>query len=784
MNFRDILKATVYKNDIELFFKEELRITPSKDQLKFLEWLMDLNNDKILVIAGRGAGKTKMCAGFALWAVIPLAMSLNHPYSVAILGGSKPQSDYCYDYIRKFLAGSEWLSSFIKGDILRSEVSFSTGGKIVPLPAGPKCFDERTRILSENGLKYFKDLRKDEKIATLNKKGVLEWQVPIRLIKEDYKGKMFSIETRTFSHLVTPNHNILAYAPHSKTLVFYKPEYLPTGARLKKRANWKGLEKNTFKLPAYIEEFGSRNQYSKFKCTRNLRKEKRIEMKNWLEFLGYFISEGYAKNDHTTVSIAQSGKKHPKEWKKIKSCLDKLPFKYGIDRKQTHFVICNVQLNDYLKQLGKSHEKYIPKELKELSKDNLKILLNSLLLGDGWKDKNGLHFVTSSKRLRDDIIEISQKIGIPSSFQEYKSKVGNPYWKMKLHSSKEIWFDKKQSRWINYEGKVYCVEVPNHTILVERNGTLVWSGNSIRGIHPDCLILDEGAEIERKIAEAALPTTSTSPYARTIWASTGHVPDCFFLDVLQKADVLGYKVFIWSALASDAWWVNKKKVEKDKLEMGTEKWEIEYLAKSASLMDTLISNDDFKRCIVESTVFDPALPTIAGCDWGEVHSAFLVLQRQDKISYVLEAKEWKRVKLLRIEEEIKRFYEKYEIDTIWADASHPGMNERLINANLHVKPVHITKEKKPLLQDNLKWRSERGTLKIDKDKKKLLEELSIYTSTTKRNDHLVDALMLALDGEKSLPAAYPQQEGLPVAFHKEKAEGGRREWDRLAGIRR
>jgi len=33
---------------------------------------------------------------------------------------------------------------------------------------------------------------------------------------------------------------------------------------------------------------------------------------------------------------------------------------------------------------------------------------------------------------------------------------------------------------VRYSGKVYCVEVPNHVILVRRNGRVIWSGNSYK----------------------------------------------------------------------------------------------------------------------------------------------------------------------------------------------------------------------------------------------------------------------------------------------------------------
>jgi len=37
---------------------------------------------------------------------------------------------------------------------------------------------------------------------------------------------------------------------------------------------------------------------------------------------------------------------------------------------------------------------------------------------------------------------------------------------------------KNNSRYTSYDGMVYCAQVPNHTMLVRRNGKIVWSGNS------------------------------------------------------------------------------------------------------------------------------------------------------------------------------------------------------------------------------------------------------------------------------------------------------------------
>ena len=37
---------------------------------------------------------------------------------------------------------------------------------------------------------------------------------------------------------------------------------------------------------------------------------------------------------------------------------------------------------------------------------------------------------------------------------------------------------------VSYAGKVYCVEVPNHTLLVRRKGRVVWCGNCRHKLFP------------------------------------------------------------------------------------------------------------------------------------------------------------------------------------------------------------------------------------------------------------------------------------------------------------
>ena len=214
-------------------------------------------------------------------------------------------------------------------------------------------------------------------------------------------------------------------------------------------------------------------------------------MDDWLEFLGYYISEGCVhlrkrrktikKKTYSTIDynilIAQDKIKSKKNWDKIKRCLERLPFKfYFSDDHQ--FRICNKQLASYLKVFGKSKDKYIPTEFKNLSKRQLKILFRALMLGDG--NKKETDFYSNSEKLIGDFQELLLKLGMAGSVGIKDTRKKNPVFHVHILTDQKRNFltplyPKRKIEW--YDGYVYCVNVPNHVIYVRRNGKAQFCGN-------------------------------------------------------------------------------------------------------------------------------------------------------------------------------------------------------------------------------------------------------------------------------------------------------------------
>ena len=163
-----------------------------------------------------------------------------------------------------------------------------------------------------------------------------------------------------------------------------------------------------------------------------------------------------------------------------------------------------------MKQFGKSPNKYIPKEIKNLCPRQLKILLDAMCLGDGHTryridaryniPSKETRYYTASEQLADDVQEILLKIGISGNIVVVRDKDKDYDTKIKgrkitpnydelavsfVFKNEPLVNYNKQNKnkahheWVDYVGMVYCLEVPNHIIYVRRNGKPCWSGNSV-----------------------------------------------------------------------------------------------------------------------------------------------------------------------------------------------------------------------------------------------------------------------------------------------------------------
>lgn len=342
------------------------------------------------------------------------------------------------------------------------------------------CFDDRTEILTENGFKLFKDLKK-EKVATLNNEGVLEYQKPIKYQKYKYDADLIYAEGKQFSYAVTPNHQLYTKKRGKEYGITIAEDVYKKHHFIKKDALWVGKDEKFIKIAG-----------------------KKLLVYEWLKFFGFWLAEGWTskstmrQKSGNITNCMQVGVVQRKEngyLEEMIRLLNSFGFNTYVNKRQVR--VCNKVFWEYMKQFGEAKNKFIPQEIKSLSSRKLKILLDWYIKGDGHIGKNGrIRATTISKQLVDDLTEIALKVGWSANYYKKESKdvvieerfipkercqpcyvvsfLRNTGKKNCLHSHV---FPKHQSK-KHYKGYVYDVEVPNHTLYVRRNGKCMWSGNS------------------------------------------------------------------------------------------------------------------------------------------------------------------------------------------------------------------------------------------------------------------------------------------------------------------
>jgi hypothetical protein len=233
-------------------------------------------------------------------------------------------------------------------------------------------------------------------------------------------------------------------------------------------------------------------------------------MDDWLRFLGFWIAEGSALRAKPkdgfpdyAVSLASGNDEALEEMRRILGGWGLHVWK-SYRKEGAKLGFHNKQLHNYLSQFGRSSEKFVPDYVKNLSPRQISIFLEAYASGDGssYDDGRICAFWTSSTRLRDDLMELVLKAGKSGNYRLCSDEVGSDVvvhgrrtgqqrhntWRVSmLHKQTRPRVSKQRSEyyggslredWVDHEGFVSCVEVPNHTLYVRRGGKPVWCGNS------------------------------------------------------------------------------------------------------------------------------------------------------------------------------------------------------------------------------------------------------------------------------------------------------------------
>jgi len=374
------------------------------------------------------------------------------------------------------------------------------------------CFSEDTEIMTLDGVKNVKDVKKGDLVYSLNRETM---DVEIKPVSEtsvkEYDGDMVNVETNHIDFSITPNHRLFTqkYSCYKKEYSDFDWEYaadlLETDVSKQRRlpSISFGEMNHTSAAPffntyLYVKE---NNLFDvsdmeiddkKIRCERkNSKKQPYIFKTNdYLEFLGWYISEGSlysstpkkyangtARGKSYRICISQQKNGGRKE---IEGLLDRMNLSYTKNDKD--YFICNKFLYMLLEfDCGSnSFDKKIPSWVWSLCNYQKKHIYKTLMLGDG--DKRGDRYSTSSEALKNDMIRLGCHLGI----NIYPTHRDKGCYRLQVSKKRGIspTFKKKHvSVSENKSGYVYCLEVEdNHTVLAGRNGKFNWIGQSVYGV--------------------------------------------------------------------------------------------------------------------------------------------------------------------------------------------------------------------------------------------------------------------------------------------------------------
>lgn len=375
----------------------------------------------------------------------------------------------------------------------------------VPMIGDKYCLTEDHDVLTSTGWIPIAEVTKKHKVAVLEENDNLNYIEPIDVYSWDYSGKLYELIAPQVELTVTPDHDM--YIRHDKDKL-KKYNRIPASEVMGKYVHYKK------------DAINNQPDIEMFKEIEGLP----LDMDNWLKLFGIWIAEGwtsYIKNNkklsYKRIEICQCKPRIKEEIKEIVSnlglcCIDNYD--------NTKIIIYQSKLTNYLKTYSVgAPNKFLPEWVWNLSSRQSQILATYMMKGDGsWNAKTQVCcYYTSSKQLADDFqklcihsgwsanIKTLRKAGYVSYIKERKITTKYDSLVVRVVKSKnepgvngphKLKNNNFSEKMIDFEGQVYCLEVPSHVFMVRKNKKPVWTGNCSRhGQKGTCGILLSAADM-------------------------------------------------------------------------------------------------------------------------------------------------------------------------------------------------------------------------------------------------------------------------------------------------
>lgn len=345
------------------------------------------------------------------------------------------------------------------------------------------CYDDKTEVLTVNGFQLFKDVGMNEPVATYNMEtGGLEWQLATEKIVQRYRGPMIQCEPRVESvnFCVTPNHKMVIRSAKGGKPRLCDADKMPTGTVI--LVGWNAQsDAEDHDLQFHVPPAGMN------KTAKNLPP---VTREQFCRFLGWLLSEGCLTGGKY-VRISQKTRTE-ELGRLLKDEMGWLGSRYKDKNGVTVFSIGNVSLVRFLQSCcgtGKSQTKRIPRFVLAWGNRCLQALLDGLVAGDGTRREIPQYlyvFRSTSRGLTDDVQEIACRLGLATTLTWQKAQSGykketHGYWQVQFCRAQQSSVQKLKEKIerVEYDAMIYCLTVPNQTLIVRRGNRPMVCGNCL-----------------------------------------------------------------------------------------------------------------------------------------------------------------------------------------------------------------------------------------------------------------------------------------------------------------
>lgn len=326
------------------------------------------------------------------------------------------------------------------------------------------CVDTATEALTMRGWLKWDQINEDDFILSMDS-GQLKWSTIKSIYRGYYNGLLFKMDNANIDALVTPGHK---WALDSGELI--KTEDIKTKDRIRIMG-----DPLIDEVQVYSNEF--------------------------VELVGWYVTEGHDRKDVEAIEIAQSQSHNPGYVERIRSCFGKLEVGFSEWTKSSSQVVkfyIGVK-QPIIKELKRAApEKVLSINfIMALTTSQRDLLIATMLDGDGSRpDGSGRQYVQKDQAHVDAFVALCAMAGIATTTSLRSDS--NCYtvtlkWRnvskghsIDFHGGKNNYhYDKsstKHSPTTPYSGWVWCPETEYGTFVARRNGRVYVTGNTYDGV--------------------------------------------------------------------------------------------------------------------------------------------------------------------------------------------------------------------------------------------------------------------------------------------------------------